>query len=83
GRRMSALPRVRLNGRRAAAVAADKDIYFPGACHCLLQASDFCLSFLADSSIVAGASFYLAFTDQWFNPSPPPYFHSSILGLDV
>uniref|UniRef100_N1QU84 Uncharacterized protein n=1 Tax=Aegilops tauschii TaxID=37682 RepID=N1QU84_AEGTA len=33
------------------------------------------------SSIVTSASFYLAFTDQWFNPSPPPYFHySSILG---
>ncbi|KAF7088657.1 hypothetical protein CFC21_091742 [Triticum aestivum] len=32
------------------------------------------------SSIVTSASFYLAFTDQWFNPSPPPYFHySSIL----
>ncbi|EMS48167.1 hypothetical protein TRIUR3_31123 [Triticum urartu] len=31
------------------------------------------------SSIVTSASFYLAFTDQWFNPSPPYFHYSSIL----
>ena len=57
---------------------------FAGSAHvsnssCYSTCSGFHL--LKISSIVTSASFYLAFTDQWFNPSPPPYFHySSILG---